>query len=110
MKGLGSWLNTESLLAVGGAQENTPSFVCTHEVVRGVEARRLLLAPLDLPRDVCDSEALALKNKRGWLELGGNIAILSIERAKRDHVLANGRECWPVLVACVVRDARRNSV
>jgi hypothetical protein len=110
MEGLGLWLSIEFLLTVRRAQKNTPAFARAHDVVCCIETRRLLLAPFDVPGEVHDSEVLALGDEREWLELGRNVAVFSIELAKRDHVLTDRLKRWPVHVARSVRDARRDSV
>src|SRR5450755_2445319 len=110
MEGLGSWLSTESLLAIRGAQKNTPTLACAHEVVRCVETRGLLLAPLDLPFEVRDAEVLALGDERDRLEFGRDVAVVSIELAQGDHILANRLKRWPMRIPRVARDARRDGV
>ena len=111
MEGLGLWWNTKLLLAVCGAQKDAPALRRAHEVVRCVEAPRFLLrTALNVPRYVCDRKVLALWKERDLFELGADVPVGAIELAQGNHVLTNWFDGWPVRIAALGCDSRRNCV
>ena len=108
---LGSALSIEALFTVGGAKQNPPALSSAHEVVRSIELPRKLPArALDVPPKVSHRVLLALLQEGLRLESRLDIAVVFVELAQGDHVVAYGLIGWPVFVSGIRGDARRNGV
>ena len=96
---------------VGCTKLYLPALRGANQVVRGLEAPRLLPAtPVDAPQYVGYRMVCALINELSGFKVCMNEAFVCVDFAQRDHVLCNGLPAGPVRVGGVLGDARWHCV